>query len=79
VSSPLNKNVFGSGFINTGDSLMGKFGTQESPATSIFDDTSYNEDENDGESDTEDGMSFGMGAKSLLQEKEGMIDQCYYW
>ncbi|CAG8692895.1 9942_t:CDS:2, partial [Acaulospora morrowiae] len=39
-------------------------------ATSIFDDTSYNEDENDRESDTEDGMSFGMGAKSLLQEKE---------
>ncbi|CAG8724718.1 1636_t:CDS:2, partial [Acaulospora morrowiae] len=39
-------------------------------ATSIFDDTLYNKDKNDRESDTEDGMSFEMGAKSLLQEKE---------
>ncbi|CAG8568351.1 5067_t:CDS:2, partial [Acaulospora morrowiae] len=68
-SSPLNKNIFGSGFINTGDSLMGKFVTQESPVTSIFNDTSYNEDENNRESNTENGMSFGMGANSLLLER----------
>ncbi|CAG8713502.1 2478_t:CDS:1, partial [Acaulospora morrowiae] len=57
-------------FINTGDSLIGKFGTQESSATSIFDDTSYNVDENNRKSNIKDEISFGMEVKSLLQEKE---------
>ncbi|CAG8748963.1 1305_t:CDS:1, partial [Acaulospora morrowiae] len=43
-------------------------------ATLIFNNTSYNEDENNRENNTEDGISFGMEAKSLLQENEDIID-----
>ncbi|CAG8472563.1 10971_t:CDS:1, partial [Acaulospora morrowiae] len=41
-----------------------------SSATSIFNDTSYNKDENDRKSNTEDGMSFEMEVKFLLQKNE---------
>ncbi|CAG8750311.1 3677_t:CDS:1 [Acaulospora morrowiae] len=74
MSSLLNKNVFGSGFINTRDLLIGKLVTQEFPATLIFDNTLYNENKNNRESNTKDRMSFGIEAKSLLQKKEDIIN-----